>query len=89
MKNQNSDSSLNISERDYKEFMQNGDDFFKIELLRPAKRWYKKAAELSKEPEKAQKRIAECDKLIAFENKVVGLLIIIALVLISLYLLVS
>lgn len=89
MKEHISETSLNIRERDYKAFMQYGDDFFKIELLRPAKSWYKKAAEINPDSEKALQRITECDQLIAFENKVIAIVLLFTIALVSIYLLVS
>jgi len=89
MKDNIAGASLNIRERDFSAFMKNGDDFFKIELLRPAKSWYKKAAELNPDSEKALQRITECDQLIAYENKVIAILLLIALAMVSIYLAVS
>lgn len=86
MKDDISEASLSIRERDFRAFMQYGDDFFKIELLRPAKSWYKKAAELNPESEKALQRITECDQLIAFEMKVIAILLLIAIAIVSIYL---
>lgn len=89
MKDDISETSLSIRERDFRAFMRYGDDFFKIELLRPAKSWYKKAAELNPESEKALQRITECDQLIAYENKVIAILLLIAIAIVSIYLTVS
>jgi len=71
-----------INERNFKEFVQRGDDFFKIELLRPAKVWYKKAAELNIEAEMVNNKIAECDRLLFYERKIVRILIAITSLLI-------
>lgn len=89
MKDDISETSLSIRERDFRAFMRYGDDFFKIELLRPAKSWYKKAAELNPESEKALQRITVCDQLIAYENKVIAILLLIAIAIVSIYLTVS
>jgi len=67
----NNTTTLNAIERDFVDFMRRGDDFFRIELLRPAKIWYNKALELNIETEKVKHKIAECDRLLAFERKVV------------------
>ena len=58
--------------------MRHGDNFFRIELLRPAKSYYKKALELNFETEKVQHKIEECDRLLAFEVKVIWILVGIA-----------
>ncbi len=76
-----------VAEHDFLDFMQHGNDFFKIELLRPAKSWYKKALKLNMEVDLVKKRIAECDRLLAFENKVVRIVVSITAVLVLVYLL--
>lgn len=75
----------NVAERNFMDFMQHGDDFFKIELLRPAKIWYNKALELNLDTGKVKQRIAECDRLLAFERKVVRILGSIAIALLLVY----
>ena len=86
MTDNNSLSSSLAAGDDFMECMQRGDDFMKVELLRPAKSWYQKALELNQDSEEAKLRITECENLLAFENKVVGILCAIAalLILISL-----
>ena len=72
--------------RDFKEFMQKGDDFFKIELLRPAKIWYRKALSLNIQTDLVNPKIDECDRLLAFENKVMKILLAFTSVLLLIYL---
>ena len=87
MSHHTSEFASSPAERAFLDRMQHGDDFLKIELLRPAKKWYKKALELNIEPEKVKQKIAECDRLLAFEIKVIKILAAIAAVLIlALYL---
>jgi len=74
------ESTLSHSEREYLDLMRHGDNFFKIELLRPAKSYYQKALQLNIETEKVKQRIAECDRLLAFEIKVIWILVAIAVV---------
>ena len=88
MEQDNSLSQINLAKSDFMEFMQRGDDFFKIELLRQASIWYNKALSLNIEDDKAKCRISECERLIEFENKVVYTLISIASVSILLYLII-
>lgn len=85
MKPNNSESKMSPAEKDFTEFMQRGDDFYKIELLRQAKNWYLKALNLNIDNEIAKSRISECETLLSFENKVVYMLISIATVLVLLY----
>jgi len=60
--------------QEFQGLIDQGNDFFKIELLRPAKKCYKKALELNINQEKVQQKIAECDRLLTFEKKVVWIL---------------
>ena len=72
------ESTLTPTERKFLDLMRHGDNFFRIELLRPAKSYYKKALELNIETDKVQQKIAECDRLITFELKVIKIIIVIA-----------
>jgi hypothetical protein len=69
-----SETPSDPTRQEFKDLMQHADDFFKIELLRQAKNWYKKALELNIETEKVQHQIAECDRLLAYENRVVKII---------------
>jgi hypothetical protein len=71
--------------REFKEFMQKGDDFFKIELLRPAKIWYGKALSLNIQSDQVKPKIEECDRLLSFENKVVNILLALASAVLLIY----
>lgn len=62
-------SPASITERDYQDFVQRGNDFFKIELFSPAKTWYNKALELNDDATLKQ-QVAECDRKLAYERKV-------------------
>ena len=76
------ETKMNPAERKFFDYMQHGDDFCKIELWRPAKNWYKKALELNIESENILQKIADCDKSIANEVKIIWRLVAIAVVLI-------
>jgi hypothetical protein len=82
MEAHSSETKLNRAEREYADYMEHGDDFFKIELWRPARRWYKKALELNIDAERIRQKIAECDRLQAFEVKVILRLVAVVAVLI-------
>lgn len=75
-----SEPTMTRAERDFIDKMQHGDDFFKIELWRPAKNWYKKALSLNIEPERVEHKIADCDKLLAKEVRIIWILATIAAV---------
>ncbi|MEI7523597.1 MAG: hypothetical protein WCJ95_04665 [Mariniphaga sp.] len=82
------ESSLTPTERKFLDLMRHGDNFLRIELLRPAKNYYKKALELNLETEKVQQKIAECDKLLAFEIKVIWIFVAIATILVLVFILI-
>ena len=86
MKSNNSESTTNTSESNFTDYMQRGDDFYKIELLRQAKSWYEKALNLDLDNEMVKFRISECERKLAFENKVVYILISIGSILAVFYL---
>jgi hypothetical protein len=79
------EETLTPVELEFRDLMQHGDDFFKIELLRPAKSWYKKALKLNLETEKITQKIAECDKKLKFERRVFRVLAVVAAVLLLAY----
>jgi hypothetical protein len=77
-----SETAISQAESEFMDLMQRGDDLLKIELLRPAKVWYQRALKYNIEPEKVKQKIAECDALLAFEIKVIKILVVIAAALI-------
>ena len=86
MAHSSSETHLSIAERDFRECMRHADDFFKIELLRQAKNWYKKALAFNMETGMIQQRIAECDKMLKYERKVTGILAVVASIIVVLIL---
>jgi len=85
MENHSSEKAMCPAEIEYLDLIKRGDDFLKIQLLRPAKSWYQKALKLNIEPEKVRQKIAECDNQLAFERKVIRILIVVFAVLVFLY----
>jgi hypothetical protein len=75
------ETRLNRMEREFIDYMEHGDDFFKIELWRPARNWYKKALALNIEPERVKYKIAECDRLQAYEVTIILRIAVIAAIL--------
>lgn len=65
--------------QEFRDLINQGNDFFKIELLRPAKKCYTKALEFNIDEENVQQKIAECDRLLTFEMRVVWILTVTAL----------
>ena len=81
------ESNLTRAERKFMDLKEHADDFFKIELLRPARIYYERALELKPGEEKLMQRIVECDRMLAFERKVIWILGALTLVVIlTLYL---
>ena len=81
------ESNLTRVERKFMDLKEHADDFFKIELLRPARIYYERALELKPGEEKLMQRIVECDRMLAFERKVIWILGALTLVVIlTLYL---
>jgi len=76
-----STSQMSPVEKEFYGLISHADDFFKIELLRQAKSWYLKALEMNIETEMVKKRIAECDRLLAYENKLVTIIVSVAVIL--------
>lgn len=72
--------TMSQAESELMDLLQHGDDFLKIELLRPAKSYYERALRLQPDDKKIKEKIAECDKLIAFEKMVITVLVIVATV---------
>lgn len=75
MENYSSESTTSHAQVEFLDLIQHGDDFFKIELLRPAKSYYERAMKLNLETDKVKEKIDECDRLLAFEIKVIRILV--------------
>lgn len=86
MKHNTSESLTGQALNNFEEYMQRGDDFFKIELLRQAKNWYEKALAINIENEDVKSRISECQRLLAFEKRVTFILLAIASLFLLVYL---
>jgi hypothetical protein len=79
--------NLSPAEKKFKELMLNGDDFFKIEIYRSAVKKYKEAAMLGVDNSLANKKIAECEKLLQNERKWIYVVLSVAAVAVILVLL--
>lgn len=65
----------------FMDLVQHGDDFLKIEILREARDWYRRALDLkvrSVKNEQVKAKIEECEKKLAFERRVIRILVTIA-----------
>jgi hypothetical protein len=75
------------ADRHLADLLRQADDFFKIELLRPARSYYEKALLFDPASKKIQHQISECDRLLAFERKVIWILLAVTAVLVGAFLL--
>ena len=73
-----STENLSPAQRSFAEIVQRGDDFYKIELLRHARSWYKKAQEFKMENEIIEQKLADCERKLKYEVKIIRILAVIA-----------
>jgi len=81
------DSNSGPAERKLMYLVEHGDDFMKIELLRPALHFYERALELNPGNPEIKRKIAECKRLLAIESTVIWILAAIGIITVSLFLL--
>ncbi|MFN8256077.1 MAG: hypothetical protein U0W24_10340 [Bacteroidales bacterium] len=78
MTHHESNENLSPVELEFRDVLRHADDFMKIELLRPAKKWYQKALTYNIDKEKIEGKIGECDKKLKFERKIIAVVVTIA-----------
>jgi len=76
------EACLTPAERKFLDLKEHADDFFKIELLRPAKSYYERALALKPGEELLRQRIDTCNRMLKFETKVIWILVALAAVLV-------
>lgn len=76
--------NLSPVEKQFRELMHQGDDFFKIEIFRNAIKYYKQAATLGVDDELAEQKVKECQHLLNKERRVIYVIGAIAVVVIIL-----
>ncbi|MBI4645533.1 MAG: hypothetical protein HY738_02800 [Bacteroidia bacterium] len=82
-------SHLSKEELLFRDYMNRGNDFMKIEIYRHAKTWFTRALELNINNELAKERLDECFKLIKKEIKIIATIAIIVVVVIGMVLLIN
>ncbi len=87
MANTLSNATSDLPERKLMDLISHGDDFMKIELFRPALSYYRRALDLNPGNKVIGRNIEECKRLLVVEIKAIRILVAIAAVIISLYLL--
>ena len=80
MAHHENNENLSPEEKKFRELMTNGDDFFKIEIYRSAVSRYKEAAKFGIDNELANRKIAECEKLLQNERKWIYVVLAVAAV---------
>jgi len=81
------DSNYGPAERKLMYLVEHGDDFMKIELLRPALHYYERALELNPGNPEIERKIAECKRLLAFEMRTIWILAAIGAITVAMFLL--
>lgn len=76
--------NLSPVEKQFRELMHRGDDFFKIEILRNAIKYYKQAAKLGVNDELAREKVKECERLLNKERRVIYVIASIAVIVVVL-----
>ena len=66
--------NITPAEKKFRELIQMGDDFYKIEIYRSAVKYYKEAAKLDVDNDQASRKAAECERLLSKERKVIYIL---------------
>ena len=87
MANTMSKATSGPAERKLMDLIEHGDDFLKIELLRPALSYYRRALELNPGNKEIERKITECERLLVIERRAMRILAAIVAVIITLYLL--
>jgi len=82
-----SETTSGPAERNLMYLIEHGDDFLKIELLRPALSYYRRALVLNPGNEEIERKIAECERLLVIERRAIWILAPIGAVIIAFYLL--
>ena len=80
MAHHENNENLSPEEKKFQELMTNGDDFVKIEIYRSAVSRYREAAKLGIDNDLANRKVAECERLIRSEENVISILLAVAAV---------
>ncbi len=75
MENLKTGSTPTEAEVEFNALKSQGDDFFRIELLRQARNFYEKALARNPESTEVKALLDQCNKMLGFENRVVWILL--------------
>ncbi len=81
MANTNDHQALSPEDSMFREYIQRGDDFCKIEIYRQAVDWYRKAVELRPDDEDARNKLAACSGKIKKESRAILVILFIGVIL--------
>lgn len=82
MANITESTTMSREERLFKEYKQRAEDFLKIEMYRPALKWFAEARNLDIDNESIDRKIAGCEAEIRKESRTIRIIALVALVII-------
>lgn len=71
-------STLSPEEKAYHEFMEQAENFMKIEIYRSAKKWYQKALALNLHNDEVKEKLSVCNKTLKKESRTIILIFVLA-----------
>lgn len=71
-------SALSPEEKAYHEFMEQAENFMKIEIYRSAKKWYQKALALNIHNDLVKEKLAVCNKTLKKESRSIIAIVVLA-----------
>jgi hypothetical protein len=80
MAHHETNENLRPEEKKFNELMTNGDDFMKIEIYRSAVSRYREAATLGIDNDLANRKVADCERLLQNERKWIYVILAVAAV---------
>ncbi|MFC2114506.1 hypothetical protein ACFLRI_04085 [Bacteroidota bacterium] len=75
-------ANLSLEERNFNDYINRGDDFMKIQILRNAKQCYLKALEIYPDNQLAKDKLADCQVKLKSESRIIITIVSIAAVII-------
>lgn len=76
-------SALSPEEKAYHEYMEQAENFMKIEIYRSAKKWYQKALALSLHNDEVKEKLLICNKTLKKESRSIIIIVMLVCVVIG------
>lgn len=83
MANTTESTTMNREERLFNEYIQKAEDFLKIEMYRPALKWFKEARKFGTDSEIIDRKIAGCETEIKKESRTISIIALVAVIIIA------